>query len=144
METYERNTREAACVWLREVEVAAVAHDSLDVSRYMSVVAFDNMARTGFSLGSESLNPRARDRLIHLMETGFARTAASGHSVWPLLLMRKLGLLKEEGQFDELTYEIVLIREVRFSDNLHLRRCIYLTNPGQSRRHQRSHTVLPR
>lgn len=136
MEFYELNAREATRVWLRKVQVVAAAYKSLDLSRCMSHVAFDNMTRTGFSLGSESLNPRTRDRLIHPMEINLARTAASGHSMWPLLLMSKLRLLKEEGQFDKLTYETVLMREVRSSDSRHLCTCIYLINPGQLQRPQ--------
>lgn len=121
-----------------------MARDSLDLSRCMSLVALDNMTRTGFSLASETLDPQATDRLIHLMEANFVRIAASGHSVWPLLLMSKLGLLKEEGQFDKLTYEMTLVREVCFSEDLYLCRHTYLTNPEQLQPPQRSHAILSR
>lgn len=144
METYELNARRATRVWLQKVEVAVMARDSLDLSRCISLVSLDNMTRTGFSLASETLDPQATDRLIHLMEANFVRIAASGHSVWPLFLMSKLGLLKEEGQFDKLTYGMTLVREVCFSEDLYLYRCIYLTNPEQFRSPQRSHAILPR
>lgn len=144
METYELNARQATRVWLQKIEAAVTARDSLDLSRCMSLVALDNMTRTGFSLASETLDPRARDRLIHLMEANFARIAASGNSMWPLLLMSKLGLLKEEGKFDKLTHGMTLVREVCFSEDLYLCRCTYLTNAEQLQRHQRSHAILHR
>ncbi|KAK7717258.1 hypothetical protein SLS64_002748 [Diaporthe eres] len=69
------------------------------------------MTRTGFSVDSGAVKLGTKNRLIHLIEVPFARIAASAHSTWPWSLMRKLRLLKEEGQFNSVTYEMCLTRE---------------------------------
>lgn len=120
METYELNARETIHVWLHKIAAAAVAQDSLDVSLCMSLVSFDNMTRTGFSLDPGALDPPAKAHMIHLMEANLARVSASALSMWPLLLMSKVRLLQGEGQFDALTHEMVHKREVYFPDNLDL------------------------
>lgn len=112
MDLYELNARKSTKVWLDKVSAAAAVHVPLNLSLYMSLLPFDNMTRTGFSLDSGSVKLGAKNRLIHLMEVSFARIAASAHSTWPWSLMRKLIILEEEGQFNSVTYEICLAREV--------------------------------
>lgn len=112
METYELNARETTHIWLHKVSAVAMEQEPLNVSLCMSHVTFDNMTRTGFSLDPGALDPQTKDRMIHLMEANLARISGAALSMWPLLIMSKVRLLKEEGQFDALTHEVVQKREV--------------------------------
>lgn len=144
MDLYELNARKSTQIWLDKVSAAAEKQDTLNLSLYMSLLPFDNMTRTGFSLDSEAVKLGAKNRLIHLMEVPFARMAASAHSTWPWLLMRKLRLLEEEGQFNSVTYEMCFTREVCFSDKPHLWICRRLIDLEQLQRPHGYHEVLSR
>ncbi|KAL2285456.1 hypothetical protein FJTKL_08128 [Diaporthe vaccinii] len=115
MDLYELNARESIHVWLDKASTAAVGQDPLNLSLYMSLLPFDNMTRTGFSVDSGAVKLGTKNRLIHLIEAPFARIAASAHSTWPWSLMKKLRLL-EKGQFNSASYEICLARENNSSD----------------------------
>lgn len=130
MDLYELNARESIHVWLDKASTAAVEQDPLSLSLYMSLLPFDNMTRTGFSVDFGAVKLGTKNRLIHLIEVPFARIAASAHSTWPWSLMKKLRLL-EKGQFNSASYEICLAREVCFSDKLHLWICGQLTSSEQ-------------
>lgn len=136
MDLYELNARKSIHAWLDKTSAAAVTQDPVNVSLYMSLLPFDNMTRTGFSVDSGAVKLGTQNRLIHLMEIPFARMAASANSAWPWLLMRQLRLLKEEGQFNSATYEMCLAREVCFLDTLHLWICGQLTSSEQLQRPQ--------
>lgn len=136
MDLYELNARKSIRAWLDKTSAAAVTQDPVNVSLYMSLLPFDNMTRTGFSVDSGAVKLGMQNRLIHLIEIPFARMAASAHSAWPWLLMRQLRLLKEEGQFNSATYEMCLAREVCFLDKLHLWIYGQLTGSEQLQRPQ--------
>lgn len=144
MGLYELNARKSTHVWLDKVSAATKVQNPLDVSLYMSLVPFDNMTRTGFSMDFGAIELGVKNRLIHLMEGPFARVARSAHSIWPLLILGKLRLLKEQGQFNLLTHEMCFAREVCLSDNLHLWIRRQLTSSEQLQRPERCHEVLPR
>lgn len=120
LELYEMNARTSIRVWLGKVSAVAVVQGSLDVSLYMSLLTFDNMTRTGFSVDSGAVKLGTKHQLIHLMEVSFARIAASANSIWPLLLIRNLQLRKKESRFDMATYEMCLKREVCLPGNVTL------------------------
>lgn len=114
MKTYELNARNSTRPWLDRLSAASAGETPLDVSLYMNLLTFDNMTKTGFSIDSGTVKMGAKNRTMQLMEANFARIAASAHSIWPLRLLSRLGLLKGEGQFDALTHKMCVMREASF------------------------------
>ncbi|KAI3392010.1 hypothetical protein diail_6337 [Diaporthe ilicicola] len=111
MKAYEQNARGTTRSWLAKLSAAAANTAPIDVSLYINLALFDNMTRTGFSVDSGAVRLGSKPRMMHLMDANFARIAATAHSMWPLLITSKLGLVKDEGKFDKMTYDMGLERE---------------------------------
>lgn len=144
LELYEMNARTSIQVWLDKVSAVAVMRGALDVSLYMSLLTFDNMTKTGFSVDSGAVKLGTKHHLIHLMEVSFARIAASANSIWPLLIIKNLQLREGESRFNMATYDMCLTREVPFPGTVHLCAGRRLTISGSDQRPERYHAALPR
>lgn len=99
---YENTTREVCHRWLRKISEFNGA--PINTSLFSLLVSFDNMGKIGFSHEFHTLEAGREDRMLKLLETMFGQLAQLGELVWPVAVMKSLGIGGDE--FDQLAVKM--------------------------------------
>ena len=100
IKSYENRTREVIRTWLDKLK--SYDGSPIDTSLYSLLITFDNMGLIGFSHSFNTIQSGKENRTIQLLEVLFGQIGKIGELVWPLCLLKDLGLDGDAPEFEDL------------------------------------------
>ncbi|KAK5651342.1 hypothetical protein OQA88_12575 [Cercophora sp. LCS_1] len=101
---YENSTREICHTWL--AKLAALEGKPINTSLFSLLITFDHMGKIGFSHDFGTIEAGKENRMLDLLEVMFGQIGQLGELVWPVALMKSLGVGGDAAEFDELTRQM--------------------------------------
>ncbi|KAI5460133.1 L-ornithine-N5-monooxygenase [Mariannaea sp. PMI_226] len=115
LEVYELATRRVMRDWLYLLNELNGA--SIDISKYVKLVAVDNMGHVGYSVDFGTLRDGHENRMTHLLDITFRNFAKIGQMAWPQALIMDLPRFGMQKEFEDIGVRMVDQRVQNDSDD---------------------------
>ncbi|KAK4228689.1 Tryprostatin B 6-hydroxylase [Podospora fimiseda] len=101
---YENKTREVCHSWLEKLK--SLNGTPIDTTLYSNLLTFDHMGKVGFSHDFNTLPLGKHDRMLDLIQLMFGPMGLMGEVIWPLFVLKGLGVEGEAAEFDQLAQDM--------------------------------------